>query len=73
MQYMFFDADAFDQDVSDWNVSRVTLMHNMFRDTTFFNNGGVALDWADTSSVTDMFNMFSNAAASLTKISVTLM
>ena len=61
MQYMFFDADAFDQDVSDWNVSRVTLMHNMFRDTTFFNNGGVALDWADTSSVTDMNNMFNNA------------
>jgi len=35
----------------------------MFKSATAFNNGGVALDWSDTSSVTDMRFMFEGATA----------
>jgi len=58
---MFYLANAFNQDVSDWNVAAVTSMKQMFRDADDFNNGGVALDWSDTSKVTDMYEMFSGA------------
>ncbi len=33
----------------------------MFVSADAFNNGGVALDWSDTSSVTNMIFMFSGA------------
>ncbi len=35
----------------------------MFVSATAFNNGGVALDWSDTSSVETMSNMFGSATA----------
>ena len=57
----FSYATAFDQDVSDWDVSAVKSMDSMFNGATLFNNGGVALDWADTSSVQNMEGMFALA------------
>lgn len=60
---MFSGAVAFNQDVSDWDVSSVTTMANMFQNAGAFNNGGLALDWANTSSVTDMQYMFNGAGA----------
>lgn len=63
MQNMFQGCSIFNQDVSDWNVSNVTNMTSMFRSCIAFNNGGVTLDWADSSSVTTMDGMFAFAAA----------
>lgn len=54
MSQMFWNATAFNQDISDWDVSKVSTMYWMFYGATAFNNGGVALDWADTSEVTNM-------------------
>ncbi len=61
MSRMFSYASAFNQDVSDWDVSNVTNMESMFDGALSFNNGGVALDWADTSSLTDTNGMFYKA------------
>jgi len=41
----------------------VASMAYMFFESTNFNNGGVALDWANTSSVTNMSNMFTGATS----------
>ena len=55
MAIMFFGADAFNQDIDNWNVSNVTNMSSMFFGADAFNqNIG---SW-DVSSVTDMSNMF---------------
>ena len=55
MAFMFFGADAFNQDIDNWNVSNVTNMSSMFFGADAFNqNIG---SW-DVSSVTDMSNMF---------------
>jgi surface protein len=61
MNSMFKNATAFNQDISGWTVGNVTDMQGMFLDATAFNNGGVALDWSDTSSVTNMSYMFDKA------------
>jgi surface protein len=37
---MFYDANAFDQNIGSWNVSNVTDFSEMFRSTAVFNNGG---------------------------------
>jgi surface protein len=37
MASMFNNADAFNQDISSWNVSSVTDMNNMFDNTDGFN------------------------------------
>jgi surface protein len=37
MSGMFFNADAFNSDISGWNVSAVTNMVNMFNSTALFN------------------------------------
>ena len=66
---MFYTATVFNQDVSDWSTGAVTTMNSMFAGATFFNNGDPGnngahpLDWADTSQVTDMFQMFYGAYA----------
>ncbi len=52
-----FSTTAFNQDLSAWNVSRVTSMANMFS-TTAFNQDLSA--W-DVSSVTNMRRMFTYA------------
>ena len=58
MTYMFKNATAFNQDISDWNVGEVTNMSYMFHGATSFNNGGVALDWSDTGSLTNTTYQF---------------
>ena len=60
MRYMFFNAAAFDGDLSGWDVSNVTTMDTMFGDAAAFNQD---LSSWNTASVTDMRSMFFNAAA----------
>merc|ERR1712238_364847 len=52
---MFYQATEFNGDVSDWDVSSVTIMNYMFAGATEFN--GNVSDW-DVSSVTYMSDMF---------------
>ena len=61
MSDMFNWATAFHQDVSSWDVALVTNMASMFSGAVAFNNGGVALDWADTGLVESTHFMFYNA------------
>jgi surface protein len=42
MNSMFRNADAFNQNLSSWDVSRVTNMGGMFQDNGAFNNSGSA-------------------------------
>jgi len=67
MNNMFENSQAFNQDISSWNMSHVTGMHSMFKGAVAFNNGGVALDWTDlgTAAGNDlgMNNMFENNQA----------
>ena len=60
MEDMFYKAYAFNQDISDWDTGEVTTMFDMFYNATAFNNGGVALDWSDTSKVETMKYMFAS-------------
>jgi surface protein len=56
---MFYGADAFNQDITHWDVSQVTNMQKMFRGARNFDqNIG---SW-DVSSVTDMQSMFQAAS-----------
>ena len=55
MDYMFYDATRFNQDISDWDVSSVNYMYSMFDGAESFNQD--ISDW-DVSSVTDMRYMF---------------
>ena len=59
MSSMFKDAIAFDQPITDWDVSSVTLMNSMFEGALAFNRS--MPDW-DVASVTRMDLMFKNAA-----------
>ena len=54
---MFYRAESFNQDISDWDVSSVKFMANMFGSAESFNQD--ISDW-DISSVTDMSYMFDN-------------
>ena len=57
MQDMFFDAHAFNQDISFWDTTNVTNLDGMFYEATSFDKD---LSSWDTSSVTNMFCMFEN-------------
>ena len=60
MSSMFYDAAAFDKDISTWNTSSVISMISMFESADTFN--GDISTW-NTSSVTDMRYMFYDAVA----------
>jgi surface protein len=65
---MFLNCSAFNQSVSNWDVSKVTTMQNMFYGCTKFNNGGgtgllFANGKAPTSALTTTLQMFLNCSA----------
>lgn len=60
MDHMFYDADAFNGEIGDWNVSSVTNMSYMFYNTAAFNK--YLNDW-DVSNVVSMYGMFAWARA----------
>ena len=54
MEYMFFKASSFNQDLSDWDVSNVELMRFMFYYASSFNQD--LSDW-DVSNVATSVNV----------------
>jgi len=59
---MFYDAEAFNQDIGNWNVGNVENMSAMFAEAKSFD-GNVERWCGKTANVTDMGRMFKNAAA----------
>jgi surface protein len=66
---MFRGATAFNQDISDWNVSKVNIMTSMFFQASSFNQNlsnwerVLAPDTSTLANVTDMTSMFYFATA----------
>lgn len=57
---MFYNAQAFNQPIGNWNTSKVIRMNHMFFGATSFNQ---PIDYWTTSSVTTMQQMFNGATA----------
>ena len=60
MRYMFYSADAFNQNIGSWNTEKVTDLSGMFQGAAAFNQD--IGSW-NTEEVTDMSGMFQGAAA----------
>lgn len=60
LEYAFWDAEIFNQDIANWDVSGIQTFDNMFDNATAFNQDLSA--W-DTSSATSMKEMFRYANA----------
>ena len=58
MYSIFFNASSFNQNLSSWDIVKVTNMDRMFYNAQNFNNNGQPLTW-DVSSVSDFQYMFS--------------
>lgn len=61
---MFINCNAFESDLSGWNVSKVTKMENMFRNCYKFKSDLSGWNVSNVSKHTDMFyrctNMLNN-------------
>jgi surface protein len=60
MKSMFYDATAFNADISGWDVSQVTSMNGMFQNATSFN---ADISGWNVGKVTDMSYMFASATS----------
>ena len=69
MAFMFYNASEFNQNISGWDVSKVSRMSSMFFSATDFDQDLGA--W-DISSVTDMDSMFRFTELSVTNYDNTL-
>lgn len=68
MEALFYGTASFNQDISDWDVSSVTTMANMFTNAVIYNNGDVGnngnkpLRWGNrTAQVQEMDALFFGA------------
>jgi len=55
MSYMFYSATAFNQNISNWNTSKVASMSYMFQSATAFNQNLSNWNVSNLSYATDMF------------------